>query len=671
MKISLPSRLTFWRLLLSLTCLLVFLAVRGAFELAAGLGVAPLASRSWLGLFALLGLIGLVSLGLLAISFFANSSCQEIIFNWLEFADRANSRLPDKPFVFRSAGGLLLAAAVFLYPFLLLYPPTSALFSSRLEIRFFSFWMLALVGMQGLKLLDARLSWLVALLSSLLLQTVVLRIALYFPDVSRYPFSMGWSETSRFYYPALFLGREIFGQPLAWPILHPSLHFLLIPPYLVNAPLWFHRLWQVAIRFLLLGLVAPALLSRLKLEGQRIKWFAGLWIFLVLLTIPLYLHLAVPVIMVLWGYSSRNDRRTWFWLLLASIWAGLSRINWYPVPGLLLAALYFLEKPIGKQDGRYLLKPALWFLAGSLAAFASMQIYIAVSGINNPGDFFTSLSSSLLWFRLWPNPSYPPGVLLAVLIFSVPFWLLMAFFIKKSNLWAGVEKYRLVLLGLELLVLFIGGIFVSMKIGGGADIHNMDAYLVLLLVISTYWLAQIWKESGNAQTFRAVIPWGLIALLILVPAWFGSLEKAQFWQYNPETSRVTLSALQQKVDQLNTEGKQVLFINQRHLISMHMLNNVTLIPEYEREELMEMAMAQNKDYLQQFRQDLVNHRFGAIVVDPLRFNYFGEEDAMGAENNAWSRYVVKSILCSYQLESSYAADRVAIYVPQTGPDQCP
>jgi uncharacterized membrane protein YhaH (DUF805 family) len=40
----------------------------------------------------------------------------------------------------------------------------------------------------------------------------------------------------------------------------------------------------------------------------------------------------------------------------------------------------------------------------------------------------------------------------------------------------------------ELLILFVGGLLVSMKIGGGADIHNMDAYAVLLLVITAYLL---------------------------------------------------------------------------------------------------------------------------------------------------------------------------------------
>ena len=104
---------------------------------------------------------------------------------------------------------------------------------------------------------------------------------------------------------------------------------------------------------------------------------------------------------------------------------------------------------------------------------------------------------------------------------------------------------------------------------------------------------------------------------------------------------------------------------------MHMLKGVQLVPEYEREELMEMTMAQNDAYLQVFRADLEKHRFAAIVVDPLRFNLVGEQDAMGAENNAWTRAVVKKILCNYQQEAIFPADRIAIYVPQTGAQKCP
>jgi len=102
-----------------------------------------------------------------------------------------------------------------------------------------------------------------------------------------------------------------------------------------------------------------------------------------------------------------------------------------------------------------------------------------------------------------------------------------------------------------------------------------------------------------------------------------------------------------------------------------MLKGVKLIPEYEREELMEMAMADNEAYLQTFRSDLEKHRFSAIVVDQLQFNILGDGYAMGAENDAWARYVGKRILCNYQAADVFAADHIVVYVPQQGTAHCP
>ena len=664
-----PARLTFLRLILAATGLLAWLAAWDAFSLAQKLGIAPLTSKTWLALLGGLIVLGALSLLLLAITFTA----------WPDFLNR-------KPGFARTTGWLgwpMLLLGLLFYPLCLLHPYYGELLSRLIWLRMFIFWMMTLLAAQGLKLVVWRGSQATALITALLLQTALTRLALYLPDISAYPFAMSWSETSRFYYPALFISKKIFGADFSWPILHPSLHLLLTPPYMLGAPLWFHRFWQVGLRIVLLGLIAPALLSRFKIESRTadMRWLAGLWICIYLLTLPLYLHLAVPVLIMLWGFSFRDEHRARMWvcLVLASIWAGLSRLNWYPLPGMLAVALYVLETPVGKKGWRYLLKPGLWFLASTGLAFLSMQIYIRLSGVANPVDFYTSLSSAKLWFRLWPNESYWLGVLPGILIFSLPVWLGLGLAVRQRN-----QEWHILRIGLllaELLALFVGGLLVSLKIGGGADIHNMDAYAVLLLVIFVVVIfdgGRVAPENviDRANQTGAVpqAPWGntaLLTLLALIPAWFAVQDTAGFWQYDPAKAQATLTALQQRVDSVNAQGGELLFITQRQLISMHMLNNVKLIPEYEREELMEMAMAQNEAYLQVFRADLEAHRFAAIIVDPLRFNFAGEQDAMGAENNAWSRYVVKRILCNYKQDAIFPADRIVIYVPQVGAQQCP
>jgi hypothetical protein len=44
---------------------------------------------------------------------------------------------------------------------------------------------------------------------------------------------------------------------------------------------------------------------------------------------------------------------------------------------------------------------------------------------------------------------------------------------------------------------------------------------------------------------------------------------------------------------------------------------------------------------------------------------------MGAENNAWTRRVVKPVLCFYEQAESFPEDRIVIYVPRQGEAQCP
>ena len=177
------------------------------------------------------------------------------------------------------------------------------------------------------------------------------------------------------------------------------------------------------------------------------------------------------------------------------------------------------------------------------------------------------------------------------------------------------------------------------------------------------------ENAEKATPLR--IPWALVTALVFVPAWFVLQAKAALPVYDPAQAQTTLTALQQRVDSVNAAGGEILFITQRHLIAMKILHHVKLIPEYEREELMEMAMSKNEPYLKTFRSQLESHRFDAIVVDPLLVNFVGEGDAMGAENDAWAHSVAKRILCTYKQDEAFPADHIVIYVPQTGVAQCP
>ena len=230
---------------------------------------------------------------------------------------------------------------------------------------------------------------------------------------------------------------------------------------------------------------------------------------------------------------------------------------------------------------------------------------------------------------------------------------------------------RLIFIFAALLVLFLGGLVVSLKIGGVANLHNMDAYFTMLLIVFAYLVfARYTPESGEAAQ-PVSLHWLLILALIAMPAWSYLRFNIALRTENAAHTQRVLADLQRYVDRANEQGGEILFITQRHLISMHMLENVTLVPEYEREDLMEIAMANNTQHIQAFKEDMEDHRFALIVVDPLNYNILSRQRSFAEENNVWVTRIMKHILCNYREEAVFPGDDIALYMPQDGQRQCP
>jgi hypothetical protein len=656
-----PRPSTFWRFVLGVLLLFSVLSFRDFFNVTERFSIVISTSRGWIALFTILGLFTVFLLASLVISI---SSRGERLVQGLESA--VTNHGPRK-----GRGIVLFLTGLTGFAILTCIPYFIRVFGDQQAVRFLFFTLFCLAGTFGIRLLRQETPWITAFLVMALFQSLLQIFIVHMPQVTAYPFAMGWSETSRFYFPSLFLSKQVYGQGYPWPILHPTLHLLLAPPYAFDAPLWFHRLWQVALRFILVGMVVPPLLARLSIQDRIWRWLAGLAMFLFLFMGPLYFHLAIPVILVLWGFSLRDNRRTWAAVLLASIWCGWSRVNWYPVPGMLAAVLYLMEQPLeGRSLWRYLSRPFLWVIVGMLVAFISQRVYIQLSGIDEGGFFYTSLSSDLLWYRLLPNSTYSLGLLPAALLASLPVWIVLYLILRsqRSESWNSI---RLLLILGALLVLFIGGILVSLKIGGGADLHNFDAYFVLLLIVSSYLIFARYRLESDELSPRVTLPWILVLAMFILPAWSWLRFNGGLKTYDSHVTQTTLQSLQEHIDEANAGQGEILFITQRHLISMHMLNGVRLVPEYEREDLMEMAMGNNTDYLDRFRRDMENQRFDLIIVDPLKFNILSRNRSFSEENNVWVRRVMRHILCNYRQAAMYPADDIALYVPQEGERQCP
>ncbi|MEW6083538.1 MAG: hypothetical protein AB1607_02985 [Chloroflexota bacterium] len=668
-----PSRLTFWRVILIVTAALPLLSIWNLITLAARLGVDISARASWLAGIAALAILASLALLGLGVSF-------------TKSGDRLWGRVEALGQLHKLPGIVFIVIALAGFPLVVSNSFFRDILSGEAWVRMLVFWAFSLAGMWGIKMFRKESSWAIALIAFMLCQSVLQLLLINIPSVTAYPFAMGWSETSRYYYPSLFLSQKIYGEQFALPILHPTLHALLAPPYLFDAPLWFHRFWQMFLRLALVGLIVPALMSRLSIQDRGTKIFTGMWMFLFLLMGPLYLHLTIPVLILLWGFSPQHLTRTWLAVLLASIWAGTSRINWYVMPGMIAAVLYLLEVPFDSslsRNGRsltsahgmrmehvlsYLLKPALWFIVGTVTAYVSMQIYIAFSGIPDPENFFTSLSSPLLWYRLFPNESYAYGLLPASVFVSLPMWIVLyGQFRSRRADWHPVRVFFILS---ALLALFVGGLIVSLKIGGGADLHNLDAYFTMLLIVFSYLVfARYTPEKGTAEFIP--LKWGNVMSVIVIPILFLTQSNIGFKTYDESRTDAVLQSLQEHVDEVNANGGEILFITQRHLISMGMLEHVTLVQEYEREELMEMAMSNNEEFLTRFKRDMESQRFDLIVVDPLTFKILARRRAFSEENNVWVRGIMRPILCNYRLEESFPEDEIALYIPQEGERVCP
>lgn len=562
---------------------------------------------------------------------------------------------------------LFFAVAIGLFSFLVLGRYGYLLNSLLIRLIFFS--GLVLAGMLFLRAAGFCAGWGETLALSLLASAFGYRLAAYLPDISTYPFTLNWSEASRYYYASLYFSEKIYGVSVPPTVLHPSRYLLQALPFLIpNSPLWLHRLWQVLLWVGITLAGSWALARRFSLPDGLRKWAFIAWAFLFLLIGPVYYHLTLPFFLVLWGF--RPQARPWLSfgvVLLASLWAGISRVNWYPVPAMLAAAIYFLETPVHpKPLWKYLLYPLALGVVGSAAAFGAQALYVFWSG-NPPEQFTTSFMSDLLWQRLLPNPTYPLGVLPALLLACGPLLWMIA---QRLEGWQ--ERYhpiRLLGLGAMLLVLFAGGLVVSAKIGGGSNLHNMDAFMALLLLVGAYFY--FGRFAPDAQVERPVPPArpAVLGATLVVTAFFTLMSGSPLSLPPEDQVKDALATIRTYVDEATKDGGEVLFITERQLVTFGYLEEVGLVPDYEKVFLMEMAMANHPDYLGQFNDDLKNKRFSLIVSEPLFSRIKDSSNIFGEENNAWVRNVSRPVLCYYRpVRFALTNFPIQLLLPREGED---
>jgi hypothetical protein len=202
-----------------------------------------------------------------------------------------------------------------------------------------------------------------------------------------------------------------------------------------------------------------------------------------------------------------------------------------------------------------------------------------------------------------------------------------------------------------LAVLLAGGLVVSAKIGGGANLHNLDAYLMLLLVVAAYAVCGPVAHENPSPPRAAGFPRWAFAVAVFVPIAFALSAGSPWPERDAAKAREAASRIAELATRTAETGQAVLFISERHLIAFEGLG-VPLEPDYEKVYLMEMAMAGNPEYLGRFYADLEAHRFGLIVTEALRTRLQGSEYTFGEEHDVWAERVARPILKTYRMQES-------------------
>ncbi|MFN2146704.1 MAG: DMT family transporter [Anaerolineales bacterium] len=213
-----------------------------------------------------------------------------------------------------------------------------------------------------------------------------------------------------------------------------------------------------------------------------------------------------------------------------------------------------------------------------------------------------------------------------------------------------------------------GGLLVSIKIGGGTNLHNMDVFLVILLLVAVeLFFDRAVTDQGDPV--HLPMPDWLIVLAVLVPVGFvflfqgrnaATLDMAQ--------AEADLATLQAYATEAVEAGGEVLFVSQRHLLTFGLIKGVPLVHEHEKLLLQEMVMSQNHAYLESFAEEMAEQKYALLVMDPLpRFWKHPDKVPLAVENNVVNKDLVPLVLCAYETKDTLLDGSLEILVPKAEP----
>ena len=462
-----------------------------------------------------------------------------------------------------------------------------------------------------------------------------------------YPLKLFWSEGNRLWDYSLYfaLDRYEFSGEFKLPsFMAPGRHGLWGLPYLIPGVgiillrLWDHLLWLLP--YFLLGWLfynpkrAPV--------SKILRLGLSCWSLLYLAQGGIFAPLILSVALLVWGFDSSRVLRVALITAVATFYAGTSRWTWMVAPAM-YGALWMLLDNLTARDRVQRLRNAVAVgLAGLLGGLGS-QAFMALAFPRPDAVFSTALSQPLLWYRLLPNATNPQGILLELLIAAGPLLVLLIWLGSRSRTGWGWLEWGALALGL--IATLAVGLAASVKIGGGNNIHNLDMFL-MLIYLAVGWAGMNWARAGKLAWPRLPV-WiqGVAALALIVPAF--DMVRTGGPQFLLAEAGYR-SAMEIVRDEVEGAPGEVLFIDQRQLLTFGYINGVELVSEYELKEMMNQAMRSDEAYFEKFSDDLREHRFALIVSDPLPSFVKGSDYQFGEENDAWLQFVAGPLRQHYE-----------------------
>jgi hypothetical protein len=505
--------------------------------------------------------------------------------------------------------------------------------------------------------------------------------------VTGYPFSLSWSEGNRLWdYSIMFASNRyitLSDKPI-FAFISAGRQFIWALAYLIpNIGIFGVRLWDAILWILptfLVGFLAVAGVKKGK-RGWLISVLFGLWSFSFLSQGPIYAPIVISAILVVIAMRSRSLAISIPLILLAAFYADFSRWTWRYAPGLwagMLALLDIVQPGFKEGKWKQLIRPVVLGITGYIGgqylsdfitwAQSGFTQKIAVSAVVNPTGTLTR--QPLLWDRLLPNTTYAPGILLGILWAGLILMILLIM-LQTKKYWKINWLQSIAIIAVAGIFLVIG-IVISTKIGGGSNLHNLDMFWITLALATGWAFRSLLKEGFTIQGK----PWMVTAIFCLAlvsPATY----LAQYGEplVLPEKDLVdeSLQVIQKRIAKVDP-SKEILFIDQRQLLTFGYIKDVPLVSDYEKKYLMDQAMADNATYFKGFIDDLANQRFALIVTEPIHEIYFSDsERTFAQENNSWVKWVSAPLLCYYREAELLPWVGVQILVPRSPeemPDTC-